>query len=179
MIPTDFNFQPTLTSKNLVLRPLVKSDYPELFDCANDELLWAGHPAKDRYKEDVFAKMFNEGLSSNTCLVISEAESTKLIGWTRYYVAEDGPNDISIGFTFLTREHWGGSTNRQLKSLMLNHAFEYFDNVWFHIAPTNIRSQKATKKLGAKLINEALLFLAGKESLWQSYKLTKQQWQLT
>jgi RimJ/RimL family protein N-acetyltransferase len=176
MMRQNFNYQPQLIGETLSIRPLEANDYSALFACASDKHIWAGHPATDRYKEDVFAKMFDEGLASQACVVISENDTGKLVGWSRYYVAEDGPQDISIGFTFLSRAHWGGQSNGQVKRLMLKHAFEYFDNVWFHIAPTNIRSQKATQKLGAKLINESLLTLGGKEGLWQSYKLEKAQW---
>jgi len=171
-----FCFQPTLSGPTLAVRPLRQSDFSQMFACAADKEIWQGHPAKDRYKKDVFALTFADALASNACVVISEIDSAKLIGWSRYYVAEDGPNDISIGFTFLVKEHWGGKSNREVKMLMLNYAFKFFERVWFHIAPSNYRSQKATQKLGALLIQEGMLQLAGKTELWQSYAIDRQQW---
>lgn len=176
MNKTAFDFQPSLSGNTLSIRALSADDYSSLFECASDKYIWAGHPAKDRYKEAVFAKMFEEGLACNACVVIAENSSGRLVGWSRYYIAEDGPQDISIGFTFLSRDHWGGESNKQVKGLILDHAFEHFDNVWFHIAPSNIRSQKATQKLGAQLVNEGMLCLGGKPDLWQSYILEKARW---
>lgn len=176
MTRQNFNWQPRLKGDTLSIRALEPEDYSALFECASDPLIWLGHPAKDRYQKVVFAKMFEEGLASGRCVVFIEQSSAKIVGWSRYYVAEDGPQDISIGFTFLSRDHWGGASNKQVKNLMLKHAFEHFENVWFHIAPSNIRSQKATQKLGAQLESEGVLQLAGKAGVWQSYRLTKQQW---
>jgi RimJ/RimL family protein N-acetyltransferase len=60
---------------------------------------------------------------------------------------------------------------------LLNYALTYFDRVWLHIAPTNIRSQKATLKLGAIFVAEHEVSLGGKPaSLTRSYKIEKAQW---
>ena len=171
-----FCFQPTLLGPALALKPLRESDYSQMYACAADKEIWAGHPAHDSYKEEVFRVMFDDAISSTACVVISATDTGKLIGWSRYYVAEDGPNDISIGFTFITRRHWGGKSNREVKTLMLNYAFKFFNRVWFHISPDNYRSQKATQKLGAVFIQEQLLCLAGTQGIWRSYAIDKQQW---
>jgi RimJ/RimL family protein N-acetyltransferase len=81
---------------------------------------------------------------------VIDSQTNKIIGCSRYYVSPNQPDSISIGFTFLHHRYWGGATNSELKRLMLNHAFECFAEVWFHIAPSNIRSRKATAKLGAE-----------------------------
>jgi len=36
-----------------------------------------------------------------------------------------------------------------MKRLMLDHAFQFVDNVVFMVGPTNLRSQKALEKIGA------------------------------
>jgi RimJ/RimL family protein N-acetyltransferase len=41
-------------------------------------------------------------------------------------------------------------TNRELKRLMLDHAFRYFERVVFLVGPENLRSQAALEKVGAK-----------------------------
>lgn len=38
--------------------------------------------------------------------------------------------------------------------------------VWFHIDPSNIRSRKATAKLGAKHVYDAALNLSGNPASW-------------
>jgi RimJ/RimL family protein N-acetyltransferase len=36
-----------------------------------------------------------------------------------------------------------------MKQLMLGHAFQFVENVVFYVGESNIRSQKATEKIGA------------------------------
>jgi RimJ/RimL family protein N-acetyltransferase len=48
----------------------------------------------------------------------------------------------------LARNYWGGRYNRELKQLMLAHAFKFVESVVFYVGQTNVRSQKATEKIG-------------------------------
>jgi len=48
----------------------------------------------------------------------------------------------------LARKYWGGRYNRELRDLMLAHAFKFVENVMFLVGQTNIRSQRATEKIG-------------------------------
>ena len=59
---------------------------------------------------------------------------------------------------------------------MLEHAFNSFEEVWFHIDPTNIRSQKATGKLGAGYVGDATLTLGKDPADWKCYRLTRAAW---
>jgi RimJ/RimL family protein N-acetyltransferase len=54
-----------------------------------------------------------------------------------------------IGYTFLNRDYWGGKYNLEMKKLMLNHAFQFVNEVQFEIDARNVRSQKGTAKIGA------------------------------
>ena len=91
-------------------------------------------------------------------------------------MSPDVPDQISIGFTFIDCAHWGGSVNRELKTLMLDHAFKTFDEVWFHIDPSNVRSQRATAKFGAECIADRTLDLAGDPAEWKCWRLTRETW---
>ena len=62
------------------------------------------------------------------------------------------------------------------KKLMLDYAFSFFDVVWFHVSPSNIRSQKATLKIGAIFSHEETNKLSGKNELWFCYKIGKAEW---
>ncbi|MEO1138276.1 MAG: GNAT family N-acetyltransferase [Pseudomonadota bacterium] len=172
-----FDDQPVLEGDTLLLRPLVSGDLQPLFDAASDPVIWAGHPARDRYKRAVFEPYFHTLLDLGGTLVVVDRVQDRVIGCSRYYTAPDMPGTISIGFTFLRAEYWGGTTNLELKRLMLKHAFEVFDAVWFHIDPTNIRSQKATRKLGAINAYDAGLDLSGVAAPWKCYRLTRDEWQ--
>lgn len=178
MLPPGFDAQPTLTGAALTLRPLAAADLDNLHTAANHPDIWAGHPAKDRYKREVFESYFQALLNSAATLVVIDRHTGTIIGCSRYYAAPDQPDSISIGFTFLNNAYWGGGTNFELKRLMLEHAFKTVDEVWFHIDPSNLRSQKATGKLGAECVYEAVLDLGGKAVLWGCYRLRHQDWAL-
>lgn len=172
----DFNPQPTLAGEHLLLRPLRVDDLEALYQAASDPATWAGHPIKERYKREVFEPYFRYLQDSGSALVVVDQKLDRIIGCSRYYVAPDQITDISIGFTFIDRAYWGGAVNAELKRLMLGHAFASFDFVWFHIDPTNIRSQKATAKLGARHAYDATLNLSSKPAPWMCYRLDRTDW---
>jgi len=173
-----FNQSPTLHSSKLYLRPLHKNDFQELYRCGGDKRVWQGHPNSNRFQKQEFKKWFQQAIECEHALTIHKAQSNSIIGSTRFYFEPTLANSVCIGFTFLDFKYWGGNTNWQLKTLMLNHAFKSFDSVWFHISPNNIRSQHATKKIGALFIKEKRASIAnGPETLWQFYKLEKKNWQ--
>jgi RimJ/RimL family protein N-acetyltransferase len=57
-------------------------------------------------------------------------------------------SEIEIGWTFFARSHGGGRANREVKRLMLDHAFTFVDTVVFWVGDENWRSQGATTKIG-------------------------------
>ncbi|WP_152223762.1 GNAT family N-acetyltransferase [Pseudomonas sp. SCB32] len=171
-----FDDQPTLIGEILQLRPLRADDLDALHAAASDPRTWAGHPATERYRREVFEPYFQFLVQAGGCLLILDRTSGQAIGCSRYYPVPDQPDDIGIGFTFINHRYWGGVTNRELKTLMLSHAFQHFARVWFHIAPSNIRSQKGTAKLGAELAYEAALDLSGTPEQWLCYVLPRERW---
>ena len=62
-----------------------------------------------------------------------------------------GGKSVEIGWTFLARSHWDGAFNREVKRLMLAHAFKFVDIVTFRIGATNGRSRAAIERIGAVL----------------------------
>jgi N-acetyltransferase len=143
-----FELQPTLKSETLELRPLHADDFEALYAVASDPLIWEQHPNSDRYKSDVFRKFFDEALASGGALVVLDRNTGSVIGSSRFHCYDLVRSEIEIGWTFLARSHWGGTYNRELKRLMLTHAFRFVDNVIFFIGSTNIRSQRAMEKIG-------------------------------
>jgi RimJ/RimL family protein N-acetyltransferase len=168
--------QPELNGPMLYLRPLHAGDFEQQYAAASDPAIWAGHPVKDRYKLEVFRGYFDAQLASAAALAVIDRSTGRIIGGSRYYVAPDQPQHVSIGFTFINNAYWGGGTNYELKSLMLDHAFQHFSQVWFHIDPSNLRSQKGTAKLGAQLRYQTLLDLSGGAKQWLCYCLEREAW---
>ena len=144
-----FDRQPRLKGDLVELRPLRADDFDAVFAVASDPLIWAQHPASDRYQEPVFRELFRESLASGGTLVALDASDSRIIGWSRYHGFDPEKSEIEIGWTFLARSHWGGRYNGEMKALMLRHAFQFVRRVIFVIGPGNIRSQRAVEKIGA------------------------------
>jgi RimJ/RimL family protein N-acetyltransferase len=145
----NFDLQANLSGKLLSLRPLILADFDELYAVASDPLIWDQHPFP-RYEKAAFVEFFDQAVVSKSGLVALDQETNKMIGTSRYYDFQE--NRISIGYTFLARSHWGGRFNRELKTLMLEHAFKFVSEVFFDIGESNIRSRRAIEKIGAKFI---------------------------
>jgi N-acetyltransferase len=143
-----FELQPTLQGQLLTLRPLRAEDHDALYAVASDPLIWEQHPFKDRYKEDVFKKFFQVAMESGGALIVHDARDGRIIGSSRFHGYDAEQSEIEIGWTFLARSHWGGPFNREMKHLMLRHAFQFVNRVVFLIGPENFRSRKAMENIG-------------------------------
>lgn len=143
-----FDLQPTLEGESLRLRPLEEDDWEALFAVASDRLIWEQHPAPDRYQEKVFHEFFREAMECGGALVVIDRTTGKIIGSSRYIDCDEKRSEIEIGYTFLARAYWGGAANREMKDLMLRHAFRFVRHVVFLVGPDNVRSQKAMEKIG-------------------------------
>jgi RimJ/RimL family protein N-acetyltransferase len=150
-----FDLQPHLKGELIELRPLAPDDWDELFAVASDSLIWEQHPERDRYKEDVFRAFFNGALESGGAFAIIDRKTRQIIGSTRFYGYDPEKSEIEIGWTFLARKYWGGRCNREMKDLLLTHAFQFVENVVFFVGETNLRSQKAMEKIGALKVGTA------------------------
>ena len=157
-----FDLQPTLQGNLLHLRPLRPDDFPALFAVASDPLIWAMHPSPDRYKEDVFKKFFADALDSRGALLAIDNKTSQVIGSSRFANYDEQNSEIEIGWTFLARSHWGGLYNREMKHLMLRHAFAFVKSVYFVVGPNNLRSRRALEKIGARF-DSARLDKTGEE----------------
>jgi len=114
-----FDFQPTIKGVLVELRPLRPDDWDPLFAVASDPLIWEQHPARDRYKPDVFRAFFREALASGGALTALDRKDGRIIGSSRFHDYNEQVSEVEIGWTFLARSHWGGRYNRELKQLML------------------------------------------------------------
>jgi len=149
-----FHLQPTLTGSLIELRPLRPDDFDVLFSVASDPLIWEQHPESDRYQRNVFQKYFDGALESKGAFAIIERKSARIIGSSRYCNLDLTNREVEVGWTFLERQFWGGIYNRELKKLMLDHAFRFVERVVFVVGEKNFRSQKALEKIGARLLKK-------------------------
>jgi N-acetyltransferase len=151
-----FDLQPILKGELLELRPLRPEDFAELYAVASDPLMWEQHPIKDRYREEVFKGFFREALESGGALIAIDSKTGQVVGSSRFHGYDEEKSEIEIGWTFLARSHWGGVHNREMKQLMLRHAFKFVNGVVFLVGPQNLRSQRAMEKIGGVRVESRL-----------------------
>ncbi|MBO9581664.1 MAG: GNAT family N-acetyltransferase [Sphingobium sp.] len=145
------DWQPILVGETVLLRPTMADDWKEMYVAASDPLIWAVHPVRERYKQPLFRENFQTGLAGRMMLTIIERSTGAIIGTSRYHGHDPEKSEVEIGWTFLVRRHWGGRTNREVKRLMLDHAFRWVDCVYFRVGDMNWRSRGAMEKIGGKL----------------------------
>lgn len=151
-----FEYQPVLKGDLIELRPLRPEDYGGLYAVASDPLIWEQHPAKNRHEEGVFQVYFREAVASGGALIAIDAKTRRMIGSSRFHGYNQERSEVEIGWTFLARSHWGGMYNRQMKDLMLQHAFRFVNSVIFLVGPQNLRSQRAMEKIGGVRVGSRL-----------------------
>lgn len=150
---TQLKLQPTLQDDLVTIRPLTKEDFEPLFEAAKDPEIWEQH-TDDRYKKEVFAKFFDDSLKSGGALIVTDKASDEVIGTSRYNPLPGTDTATEIGWTFLARKYWGGTYNKAVKTLLIDHAFKFYEDVLFYVDKENIRSQKAMKKIGGVRLSE-------------------------
>jgi RimJ/RimL family protein N-acetyltransferase len=144
--------QPVLEDERVRLRPLRADDWDALFAVASDPLIWAQHPAHDRWQEPVFRAFFGDALAQGGALLAIDAKTGVVIGSSRYQGLEEADGgSVEIGWTFLARRYWGGTFNHAMKRLMLAHALASVAECRFLVGETNTRSRRALERIGAKL----------------------------
>jgi len=169
------NLQPTHLKNEIVwLEPLEQRHFDELYLVASDPLIWEQHPNPDRYKLDAFTNYFKGAMESGGAFIIRDASSGIALGSSRYCAYNEANNEIQIGYTFFSRGCWGKSINKEVKTLMLSHAFNYVDKVAFYVGANNIRSQKAMERIGGiKVREEVVAYFGEPDRLNYKYEINK------
>ena len=144
------DWQPTLETERLTLRPLESGDREALYGIASDPAVWEQHPIHDRWRRDVFDAFFDEGLVSGGALAVIRTDTGEILGSSRFdrYDAQEG-GLVEIGWTYLAPKCWGRGINHEMKRAMLAHAFAHVALVTFRVGDTNYRSRKALENIGA------------------------------
>lgn len=171
------NLQPILENDLVMLRPLRKTDFELLYEVAKDPMIWEQHPNNDRYKIEIYTEFFADSINSKGALIIVEKSTNKVIGSSRYNRIDNVENAIEIGWSFLSREYWGGRFNGSIKKLMIEHAFKFVEDIIFYIGKDNIRSQKAVMKIGGgRITGDKLKHLIKEGEADWTYRISKGDW---
>lgn len=175
---TAFEVPASLEGPTLALRPLAPGDEDTLAPVLQDPDLWAQHPAKDRGTEGGSVAYVRWLIDRGGAMLVTRRHTREVVGTSRYYRTDDLPEGaLAIGYTVLARTLWGGDANREMKGLMLAPLFEVADACWLHIAPGNLRSQRATAKLGAVFVDEIETDgVPGTPGRSQRWRLDREAW---
>ncbi len=142
------NLQPTLIGESVSIRPLRPEDWPEMFAAASDPLIWEIHllgtASRRPFSESssmVRLRQTAHSPSPRTCNGFDHR--FKPLPWLRPRIERNRDRvDVPRSQTL------GGTTNREIKHLMLDHAFTFVDTVVFWVGEANWRSQRAMEKIG-------------------------------
>lgn len=167
------NWQPTLRGEHVQLRPIRADDLDALHAAAADPLVWEQHSERNRHERPVFERFFAGALECGGGLVALDAAG-RVIGSSRYYDWDPSDRSVVIGYTFLARSHWGTGANREMKRLMLDHAFRWAKTAWFHVSPGNVRSQRALERIGARLDRQQDVSVGGVMSPRMIYRIDRE-----
>lgn len=169
------NRQPILEGERLLLRPLVAEDWAALYRAASDPLIWAIHPAHDRWQEPVFRAFFDDALAQGGALAVIDKANGVLVGSSRFQNHDPAQGgSIEIGWTFLARSHWGAGYNAEMKRMMLGHALQAVVRVRFVVGAGNLRSCRAMEKIGGRLTGVAeVRMMAGQAVPHVIYEVTR------
>lgn len=171
------NLQPILQNGLVRATPLQQNDFEALYAAASDPLIWEQHPNKNRWQLTEFKNYFKGAMESGGAFLVKDTATEQAIGSSRFVVNKE-KNELSIGYTFFKRSHWGSGHNTALKKLMLDYAFTFTDTVYFYIGAVNKRSQIAITRVGAKKIREEETAYYGEApKLDYVYAIEKKDWQ--
>jgi RimJ/RimL family protein N-acetyltransferase len=170
-----------LESERILLRPLQLEDFTTLLELTQDTSLWtyfthdlstlagleawaAGHFSEDRLQFVVIDKQSEQVLGST--------------GFGNYF-----PRDqrIEIGWTWLGKAFQGTGINAQMKSLMLQYAFEELGmiRVEFKTDVLNLPARHALLRLGATeegILRSHMLMTQGRRRDTIYYSFLKGEW---
>lgn len=173
----NFTIQPILENEYVILIPLLKEDFEDLYSVAADPDIWRQHPNKDRWKKEVFQTFFEGALQSKGAFKIINKTDQSVIGSTRFYDYDDQENSILIGYTFYATKYWGKGINHSVKKIMLDYIFQFVSIVYFHIGAENVRSQISITRLGATKVGEKEVIYFGEQPKQNFvYRIKKEEW---
>ena len=153
-----FEIPPDLTLKGefASLEPLSVEHIDELTVAAADGELWnlacTSVPSPQTMAETISEALKEKHSGDQFPFIVRRLADNKIVGSTRYYSIRPEHRNLSIGFTWYAKSAQRTVINTQCKFLLLKHAFETLNciSVALHVDDTNLVSQAAVKRLGAK-----------------------------
>ncbi len=146
---------PVLTTSEVKLRLLQRSDIPALLEAAQDKDVWRWFTTdlSDRARMEAWVDKLLQKLQTGTMipLVIEDLKSARIAGSSSYMNIAEEDLCIEVGTTWIGKEFHGTGINYHMKYAMLHHAFDVwnFERVELRTDALNVRSRRAIEKIGA------------------------------
>lgn len=146
-----------LIGNNISLVSLESAHLNNLAAFSTDPEIWKFLSVSLNSKEDVY-QWYEEAKAAEKQgkvipFVIKDNKTAEIIGSTRLFDVDARHKTAEMGWTWLNPKYFGQKINLEAKLLLLTYSFETLclNRVQFKTDVTNVRSQKALQKIGAKL----------------------------
>ncbi|MDZ4308224.1 GNAT family protein [Allopontixanthobacter sp.] len=117
--------------------------------CAEDPDIWQIYPVNMLGEGFDQAMAEFHGFANWVRFAVIDMERGRVVGMTNY-INPDRFGAVEIGGTYISPSVRGTGFNRQMKKLLIEHAFAHgFNRIEFRVDTRNIRSMAAVAKLGA------------------------------
>lgn len=146
---------PVLTTTDVRLRLLQKSDIPALLEAAQEQDVWRWFTTdlsdKSRMETWVGKQLEKHKVGTTIPLTIEHLKSGKIAGSSSYMNIMEEDLCLEVGTTWIGKEFHGTGINYHMKYAMLHHAFDVwsFERVELRTDALNVRSRRAIEKIGA------------------------------
>jgi RimJ/RimL family protein N-acetyltransferase len=177
MLPTDLK----LESEGILLRPLQREDLSALLEMTQDPALWTYFTHDLSTLAGLEAWAAGHFSEERLQFVVIDKKSGKMLGSTGFgnYFPRD--QRIEIGWTWLGKAFQGTGINAQMKSLMLQYAFEELEmlRVEFKTDVLNLPARHALLRLGATeegILRSHTLMTQGRRRDTIYYSFLKGEW---
>lgn len=146
----------TLTGRHVRLEPVSPQHIDGLFAIGQEPEDWRYMPRPCLQSRQDAAQWVDEALAlqrrgQHFTFVICDAQTSAVLGSTRYLSVRPRDRSLEIGYTWLGKPAQRTAVNTETKLLLLSHAFEQLlaHRVELKTDARNLRSQKAIARLGA------------------------------
>jgi len=175
-----------LENDRVRLSPLTLNNYTKLQSVAAEHKLVQYSPSDIEtpvaLRTYVKIALEQQKQRSSFPFIIYDKRARAYAGCTRYMNIDHKNKVLEIGSTWIGEKFQGSGLNKQMKHLLINHAFNIlgFEKVSFRIDERNIQSRKAVEKLGAILegiLRENVYLLDGYKRNTCCYGILKNEWE--
>ena len=146
----------TLTGERVKLIPLQTEHLSDLTVIARNRDIWEHLPLDgsnekaliSNLKEAILKRAYGEQYP----FVVVDLQKDRIFGSTRLFEMYPEHKKLEIGWTWYDPAYWGSGLNTECKLLLLTYCFETLgvSRVQLKTRNTNLRSQAAIRKIGAK-----------------------------